>query len=109
MRIRNPSEQNYSALALFRLAESIRGYPASPPVPDSAFPSGPSDDKSLEGLFALFDFLVNNEVKMGSVSINDIKLQRPDKVAQIVKALKSWEDKKRMLQGQGSSFVVMHP
>jgi hypothetical protein len=109
LRVRNLSEQNYSALALFRMAESIRGYPASPPVPDFVFPSGPSDDKSVEGLLTLFDFLVNNEVKIGSVSINDIKLQRPDKVAQIVKALKSWEDKQKMLQGQGSSFVPMLP
>ncbi|KAF8632449.1 hypothetical protein AX15_001885 [Amanita polypyramis BW_CC] len=95
LRVTNPFEQTYSALALFRLTESIKGHPASPPVPDSAFPSHPNDDKSIEGLFALFDFLVNNEVKMGSVSINDVRLQRPDKVAQIVKALKSWEDRRR--------------
>ena len=105
----NPFVQTFSALALFRLAEAIKGQPASPPVPDSAFPSHPYDDKSIEGLFSLFDFLVNNEVKMGSVSINDVRLQRPDKVAQIVRALKSWEEKKRLLTHgnmPGSFFSV---
>ncbi|KAF8626727.1 hypothetical protein AX17_006493 [Amanita inopinata Kibby_2008] len=97
----------YSALALFRLAESIRGYPASPPVPDSAFPTGPHDEKSIDGLFNLFDLMVVNDVKMGSVSINDIKLGRVDKVAQIVKALKLWEDKRRVLdQSWGRSAVT---
>jgi hypothetical protein len=84
-------------LALFRLAESINGHPVSPPVPDSAFLSGPSDDGPMEGLFALFDFLVNNEVKIGGVSMNDVKLQRPEKVAQIVRALKNWEDTRNQL------------
>jgi hypothetical protein len=97
LHISNPSEQTYSALALFRLAESINERPVSPPVLDSAFPSGPRDDGPTEGLFALFDFLVNNEVEIGSVSINDVKLQRPEKVAQIVKALKSWEDTRNQL------------
>ena len=111
LRVINPFEQTFTALALFRLAESIKGQPASPPVPDSAFPSHPYDDRAIEGLFSLFDFLVNNEVKMGSVSINDVRLQRPDKVAQIVKALKTWEDRKRLL-GHGTlvqpgSFMAM--
>lgn len=111
LRVINPFEQTFTALALFRLAEAIKGQPASPPVPDSAFPAHPYDDRAIEGLFSLFDFLVNNEVKMGSVSINDVRLQRPDKVAQIVKALKTWEDRKRLL-GHGSlvqpgSFMAM--
>ena len=39
----------------------------------------------IEGLFSLLNFSVNIEVKMGSVSIKDVRLQRGDKVKQIVK------------------------
>ncbi|GAW03000.1 Protein pob1 [Lentinula edodes] len=53
-------------LTILRLAEAIKGRPSSPPVPDSAFPADPGDDK-LDGLFRLFDFLLDNDVKMGSV------------------------------------------
>ncbi|KAJ3930425.1 MAG: hypothetical protein NXY57DRAFT_864360, partial [Lentinula lateritia] len=56
---------------ILRLAEAIKGRPCSPPVPDSAFPADPGNDK-LNGLFRLFDFLLDYDVKMGSVSINDI-------------------------------------
>ncbi|KAL4256745.1 Polar growth protein [Pleurotus pulmonarius] len=54
-----------NGLALLRLAESIKGSPSSPPVPDSAFPRDSNDDK-LDGLFKLFDFLLDNDVKIGS-------------------------------------------
>lgn len=83
-----------SGLNLMRIAESIRGKPASPPVPDSSFPSGPSDDK-LDGLFSLFDFLLNNDVHLGTVSINDVRQGKKDKILQVLKALKSWEDKRK--------------
>jgi hypothetical protein len=83
-------------LALLRLAESIKGRPSSPPVPDSAFPKDATDDK-LDGLFKLFDFLLDNDVKMGSVSINDIRQGKREKVVQLLRALKSWEDKRRAL------------
>jgi hypothetical protein len=65
-----------------------------PAVPDSAFPVGPNDDK-LDGLFRLFDFLLDNDVKMGSVSINDVRQGKRDKILQLLKALKAWEDKNR--------------
>jgi len=80
-------------LNLMRIAESIKGKPASPPVLDSSFPSGPDDDK-LDGLFSLFDFLLNNDVHLGTVTINDIRKGRKDKIIQLLKALKSWEDKR---------------
>jgi hypothetical protein len=76
-----------------RIAESIKGKPASPRVHDSSFPSGPNDDK-LDGLFSLFDFLLNNDVRLGTVSISDIRQGREDKIIQLLKALKSWEDKR---------------
>jgi len=89
------------ALSLFRLTEKIKGRPCDPPVPDSVFPTGPSDDK-LDGLFQLFDLLLEEGVKMGNVSINDVRQGKEDKIVQILKALKSWEDKRKGIR-QGSS------
>lgn len=86
--------QLYSGLALLRLAEAVVGRATSPAVPESAFPSGPNDDK-LDGLFRLFDFLLDNDVKMGSVSINDVRQGKRDKIVQLLKALKAWEDKRK--------------
>ncbi|EDR12680.1 uncharacterized protein LACBIDRAFT_292707 [Laccaria bicolor S238N-H82] len=96
LQLEDPTVSFFGGLALLRLAESIKGRPSSPPVPDSAFPVGPTDDK-LDGLFRLFDFLLDNDVKMGSVSINDIRQGKRDKILQLLKALKSWDDKRRAL------------
>ena len=103
----------YGGLALLRLTESIKGRTATPSVPDSAFPSGPHDDK-LDGLFRLFDFLLDNDVKMGSVSINDVRMGKRDKIVQLLKALKAWEDKRRQIaesigkgvSGQAGPFMA---
>lgn len=73
-------------------------------MPDSAFPTDPSDDK-LDGLFRLFDFLLDNDVKMGSVSINDVRQGKRDKIVQLLRALKAWEDKRKAIAqsiGKGS-------
>ncbi|KAL6307047.1 hypothetical protein BKA93DRAFT_770292 [Sparassis latifolia] len=94
LQISNPAGPLYGGLAILRLAESIKGKASSPPVPDSAFPSGPNDDK-LDGLFRLFDFLLDNDVKMGAVSINDIRQGKREKVVQLLRALKTWDDKRR--------------
>ena len=83
-------------LNLMRIAEAIKGSPASPPVLNSSFPSGPNDDK-LDGLFSLFDFLLNNDVRLGTVSINDIRQGKVDKTVQLLKALKSWEEKREAI------------
>ncbi|KAG6810375.1 hypothetical protein H0H92_012109 [Tricholoma furcatifolium] len=83
-------------LELLRVAESIKGKPVSPPVLDSEFPSGPTDDK-LEGLFKLFDFMLDNDVKLGAVSINDVRQGKREKILQLLKALRTWEDKRRAL------------
>jgi hypothetical protein len=66
-------------------------------VPDSAFPSGPNDDK-LDGLFKLFDFLLDNDVKTGSVSINEVRQGQRDKIVQLLRALKSWDDKRKAIE-----------
>jgi len=92
---------------LLRLAESIKGRPSSPPVLDSAFPIDSNDDK-LDGLFRLFDFLLDNDVKMGSVSINDVRRGKRDKIVQLLKALKAWDDKRRAIAqsiGKGTGQV----
>ena len=82
-------------LNLTRIAESIKGTPVSPPVLDSWFPSGPDDGK-LDGLFSLFAFLLSNDVRLGNVSINDIRLGEIDKTVLLL-VLKLWEDKSTAL------------
>ena len=109
LQIKDPAGQLCGGLALLRLAEDIKGKPASPPVPDSAFPTGPYDDK-LDGLFRLFDYLLDNDVKMGSVSINDIRQGRRDKIVQLLRALRAWEDKRNAIaQSLGKGSVVAGP
>jgi hypothetical protein len=96
LQINDPTSGLCTGLGLLRIAESIKGRPSSPPVLDSAFPVDVNDDK-LDGLFRLFDFLLDNDVKMGSVSINDVRLGKRDKIVQLLKALKAWEEKRRVL------------
>lgn len=96
-------------LALLRLAEDIKGKPSSPPVPDAAFPSSPNDDK-LDGLFRLFDFLLDNDVKMGSVSINDIRQGRREKIIQLLRALRAWEERRQAIaESVGRGAVAAGP
>ncbi|KAG6868912.1 hypothetical protein C0993_007686 [Termitomyces sp. T159_Od127] len=96
LQIKETADSICKGVHLLRIAESIKGKPVSPPVLDSAFPQSPTDDK-LDGLFQLFDFLLDNDVKMGSVSINDVRQGKRDKIMQLLKALKAWEDKRRTL------------
>jgi len=99
-------------LQLLRIAESIKGLRSST-VPDNAFPRGRGDrgdDDKLEGLFTLFDFLLDNDVKMGAVSINDVRQGRRDKIIQLLKALRAWDDKKNLvLQSIGKSSMQAGP
>jgi hypothetical protein len=104
LQIKDPIGSLCGGLALLRLAESIKGYPCSPPIPDSAFPTDPNDDK-IEGLFKFFDFLIDNEVKIGTVSINDVRQGNREKILQILKALRGWEDKRKAIaQSVGPSL-----
>ncbi|KAG6864282.1 hypothetical protein C0991_010835 [Blastosporella zonata] len=104
LQIRDPTGSLCGGLSLMRIAESIKGKPVSPPVLDSAFPQNSTDDK-LEGLFQLFDFLLDNDVKMGSVSINDVRSGKRDKILQLLRALKAWEEKRRALATSIASSV----
>jgi hypothetical protein len=97
-----------SGLELLRIAESIKGLRSSA-IPDSAFPRQP-DDQRLEGLFSLFDFLLDNDVKMGSISINDVRYGKRDKIIQLLKALRAWEEKRRVvLESIGKSSMQAGP
>lgn len=80
-----------SGLTLYRLAESIKGLPTD--VPDSAFPLNGEPEK-LEGLFKLFDFMLDNDVRIGSVSINDVRYGNKEKVSQLVKSMKAWQERR---------------
>lgn len=107
-------------LELLRIAESIKGLRSSL-VPDSAFPprgqrlrgdDAAEDDKDdkLEGLFTLFDFLLDNDVKMGAVSINDVRQGRRDKIIQLLKGLRAWDEKRKLvLQSIGNSSMQAGP
>ncbi|KAF8524552.1 hypothetical protein BU17DRAFT_42692 [Hysterangium stoloniferum] len=79
-----------SGLVLLRLAESIKGKPSEPSISDATFKGD-----NLDGMFKLFDFLLDNDVKMGSVSINDVKQGRRDKTIQLLKALRAWGEKRK--------------
>ncbi|KAG5635290.1 hypothetical protein H0H81_011818 [Sphagnurus paluster] len=106
LQIKDPTGSVCGGLSLLRIAESVKGRPMSPSVPDSAFPQSPTDDK-LDGLFQLFDFLLDNDVKMGSVSINDVRQGKRDKILQLLRALKAWEDKRRAIHNSiGSASSV---
>ncbi|ELU45274.1 phospholipid binding protein [Rhizoctonia solani AG-1 IA] len=94
-----------SGLILFRLAESIKEVDSG--VSDSVFPQGPGDDR-LDGLFKLFDFLLDNDVRMGAVSINDVRNGNAEKIAQLVRALKTWDDKRRT-SGKTKASVAAGP
>ncbi|CAE6471462.1 unnamed protein product [Rhizoctonia solani] len=94
-----------SGRILFRLAESIKEVDSG--VSDSVFPQGPGDDR-LDGLFKLFDFLLDNDVRMGAVSINDVRNGNAEKIAQLVRALKIWDEKRRT-SGKTKSSVAAGP
>jgi hypothetical protein len=96
LQIKDTTGSLCGGLALLRIAESIKGHPCSPPIPDSAFPTDVNDDK-IEGLFKFFDFLIDNEVKLGNVSINDVRQGNREKTLQILKAMKAWEDKRKAI------------
>ena len=84
--------------------EGVRGYIA----PDSAFPRGPDDD-TLEALLSLFDFLLDNDVKMGVINIDDVRQGKRDKIVQLLKALRAWEKRPPPLQSIWQSSIEAGP
>ncbi|CAE6427373.1 unnamed protein product [Rhizoctonia solani] len=94
-----------SGLVLLHLAKSIKETDSG--ASDSVFPQGPGDDR-LDGLFKLFDFLLDNDLRIGAVSINDVRNGNTEKIAQLVRALKSWDEKRRA-SGITKSSVATGP
>jgi len=88
--------QLHTGLALFRICENIKGRPSDPPVPDSAFPQHSSDDR-LDGLFKLFDFFLDNDVRVGNISINDVRFGDKEKILPVLRCMKAWEERRGTL------------
>ena len=95
----NHSHPNYNGLDLLRIAESIKDIRGSC-APKSMFSQGP-DDETLEGLFALVDFLLGEGANSDAVNINDVLLSRREKVFQLLRALRAWEGHRAVLQPIG--------
>lgn len=102
----NIAQSLASGLILYRVAEFIKGRTVTTDTPDSDFSSDPADEK-LEGMFKLFDFLADNDVKMGSVSINDVRQGNKEKITQLVRALKNWEEKRKKVEETLSQRAVV--
>jgi hypothetical protein len=107
LQITETAGQVASGLQIMRLAEAIKGNSASPPVLDSAFPSGPEDEE-LEGLVRLFDFLLDSGVRFKSVTVNDVRYGRKDKILQLLQALRAWDEKRHQVRRvlNGSSEAI---
>lgn len=92
-----------SGLILYRLAESIKygqefatarlqdPPPDDPVVPDSLFED---NEERVEGLMKLFDFLLDNDVKLSGISMADIKEGRSEKIIALIKSMKTWKEQR---------------
>lgn len=65
-------------------------------MPDSAFPQHSGDDR-LDGLFKLFDFFLDNDVRVGNISINDVRFGEKEKILPVLRCMKAWEERRRTL------------
>jgi hypothetical protein len=63
------------------------------------FSQGP-DHETLEGLFALVDFLLGED-NSGAVNINEVLQSKREKVFQLLRALRAWEGHRAVLQPIG--------
>jgi len=66
------------------------------------FSRGP-EHETLEGLFALVDFLIGEDVSSGAVNVNDVPRSKRDKVIQLLRALRAWEKHRAIAQPIGMS------
>ncbi|KAF8489479.1 hypothetical protein F5888DRAFT_1808828 [Russula emetica] len=94
----NHRMSNYNGLDLLRIAESIKDIRGSC-APKSMFSQGP-DHETLEGLFALVDFLLGED-DSGAVNINEVLQSKHEKVFQLLRALRAWEGHRAVLQPIG--------
>ena len=49
------------------------------------------DHETLEGLFALVDFLLGEDAGSGVVNINEVLRSKRERIFQLLKALRAWE------------------
>ena len=59
------------------------------------------DHETLEGLFALVDFLLGEDANSGAVNMNDVLQGKREKVFQLLRALRAWEGHRAALQSIG--------
>ena len=59
------------------------------------------DHDTLEGLFALVDFLLGEDANSGVVNMNDVLRSKREKVFQLLRALRAWEGHRAVLQPIG--------
>jgi hypothetical protein len=105
-----------SGLILFRLAESIKygqdlanarirnPSPDDPLVPDKLFEGG---EDRIDGLMKLFDFLLDNDVKLSGISMADIKEGRSEKIITLLRSMKQWKEQQDAIaKGQAGAFWI---
>lgn len=95
----NHRTSNYNGLDLLRIAESIKDIGGSC-VPKSIYSQSP-DHETLEGLFALIDFLLDEDANSGTVNMNDVLRSKREKVFQLLRALRAWEGHRAVPQQIG--------
>jgi len=64
------------------------------------YSQGP-DHETLEGLFALVDFLLGEDPNSGAVSMNEALRSKREEVFQLLKALRAWEGHRAVLHPIG--------
>ncbi|KZP00305.1 hypothetical protein CALVIDRAFT_595672 [Calocera viscosa TUFC12733] len=84
------SQSFASGLVLFRLVEKISGKVQG--VPDALFMASLDSEDSFEGLFKLFDIMVENGVSTADVSMTDIHTGNVKGITQLIEAIKAWSD-----------------
>ncbi|KZT60847.1 hypothetical protein CALCODRAFT_480491 [Calocera cornea HHB12733] len=84
------SQSFASGLVLFRLVEKISGKVQG--VPDALFMASLDSEDSFEGLFQLFDIMVENGISTADVSMTDIHTGNAKSITQLVEAIKLWSE-----------------
>lgn len=88
---------DYSELDLLRIAESIKDMRGSCTPTSMVSSQGPKHD-TLEGLFALVDFLLGEDTNSEEVNIDDMLQSKREKAFQLLRALRAWEGHRSVLQ-----------
>jgi hypothetical protein len=67
------------------------------------FPQGP-EHETLEGLFALVDFLLGEDANSGAINDGgDVIRSKREKVIQLLRALRAWEGHRAVLRPIGTN------